>query len=348
MATKILEAKKILEQYAPAGEFLAYINKEEAEILKSLGASGTPVEETGIPSFQLPGFLEDTGKDLAAQMTKTYSTPLQTGAFTPQVAAQDPMQQTAIGMAQAGLQSYQPYLQQAQAAMGQAGTAAGGLGALTGPGAGTGAGSIAAFQSPYQQQVMDETLRQYDLSRQGGIQSIKDAAVTSGGFGGGREGAMLGQYKSNTLANRAGIRAGLLQQGYGQAANARQQAFQNQQAMQQAYTGLGQQQMGLSGFERGNIGQNVAAMGQLGAGQQAFEQAKLNREAQAAQTQAYEPYGRLSQYASGITGLAGGMGGAQYQQPGAADPWGSALGTAMGLGGLYTKMFNPMQWPGMS
>ena len=35
MATKILEAKKILEQYAPAGEFLAYINKEESEILKS-------------------------------------------------------------------------------------------------------------------------------------------------------------------------------------------------------------------------------------------------------------------------------------------------------------------------
>ena len=49
--------------------------------------------------------------------------------------------------------------------MGQAGTAVGGLGALTGPGAGTGAGSIASFQSPYQQQVMDETLRQYDLSR---------------------------------------------------------------------------------------------------------------------------------------------------------------------------------------
>ena len=298
----------------------------------------------------LPGYLEDTGKHLATQMTATYGTPVQTGAFTPQVAAQDPMQTQAIGMATAGLQSYAPYLTAAQTAMGQAGTAAGGLGALTGPGAGPAsqAGSIAAFQSPYQQQVMDETLRQYDLSRTQGMQSIKDAAVGSGGFGGGREGAMLGQYGAETLANRAGIRAGLLQQGYGQAANARQQAFQNQQAMQQAYTGLGQQQMGLSGFERGNIGQNVAAMGQLGAGQQAFEQAKLNREAQAAQTQAYEPYGRLSQYASGITGLAGGMGGAQYQQPGAADPWGSALGTAMGLGGLYTKMFNPMQWPGMS
>jgi len=292
----------------------------------------------------LPSYLEDTGKHLATQMKATYGTPLETGAFTPQVAGQDPMQQAAIGMAQAGVGSYSPYLQQAQAAMGQAGTAVGGLGALTGPGGGTGAGSIAAFQSPYQQQVMDETLRQYDLSRTQGMQSIKDAAVGSGGFGGGREGAMLGQYGAESLANRAGIRAGLLQQGYGQAANARQQAFQNQQAMQGAYTGLAGQQMGLSNFQRGSMGQDIAAMGQLGAGQQAQQQAILNRNAQAAQMKAYEPYGRLSQYASGITGLAGGMGGAQYQQPGSPDPWGSALSTAMGIGGLYGQIFNPMQF----
>ena len=61
-----------------------------------------------------------------------------------------------------------------------------------------------------------------------GQQSIKDAAVASGNFGGGREGAMLGQYNADTLANRAGIRAGLLQQGLGQAQQQAQQAFQNQ------------------------------------------------------------------------------------------------------------------------
>jgi len=286
----------------------------------------------------LPSYLEDTGKHLATQMKATYSTPLQTGAFTPQVAAQDPMQTQAIGMATAGIDSYKPYLTAAQTAMGQAGTAAGGLGALTG------ATAYQPFMSPYQTDVIDETLRQYDLSRTQGQQSIKDAAVGSGGFGGGREGAMLGQYNADTLANRAGIRAGLLQQGFGQAQNAAQQAFQNQQAMQNAYTGLGQQQMGLSNFQRAGMGQDIAAMGQMGASQQAFEQAKLNRDAQAAQMQAYEPYGRLNQYASGVTGLAGGMGGAQYQQPGAADPWGSALSTAMGLGGLYGKIFNPTPW----
>ena len=247
----------------------------------------------------IPSYLQDAGKDLAAQMTKTYSTPLQTGAFTPQVAPQDAMQTSAIGMAQAGIDSYKPYLTQAQTALGQAGTAVGGLGALTG------ASAYQPFMSPYQTDVIDETLRQYDLSRTQGEQSIQDAAVASG-----------------------------------QAQNAAQQAFQNQQAIANMYTGLGGQQMGLSNFERAGMGQDIAAMGRMGSSQQAYEQAKLNRDAQAAQMQAYEPYGRLSQYASGITGLAGGMAPMQYQAPGPSDPWATALGSALGIGGLYGKIFN--------
>ena len=288
----------------------------------------------------LPGYLEDTGKDLAKQMTGAYSVPIDTTKFTGSqfVAGQDPLQTQAMGLATAGVGSYAPYLQGAQAAMGQAGTAVGGLGALTGPGAGTGAGSIASFQSPYQQQVMDETLRQYDLSRGAGQQSIQDAAVGSGNFGGGREGAMLGQYNADTLANRTGIRAGLLQQGFGQASQARQQAFGNQQQMANMYSGLGQQQMGLSNFERSGMGQDIGALGQLGSINQAQKQAELTAQQQMHQTAAYEPYGRLNQYASGITGLAGGMSGPQYQDQGPADPWGSALSTALGVGGLFAKM----------
>jgi len=292
----------------------------------------------------LPGYLEDTGKDLAKQMTATYSAPIDTSKFAPQVAGMDTLQQDAITKAVQGVGSYSPYLTAAQTAMGQAGTAVGGLGALTGPGGGTGAGSIASFQSPYQQQVMDETLRQYDLSRGAGQQQIQDAAVGSGNFGGGREGAMLGQYNADTLANRAGIRAGLLQQGFGQASQARQQAFGNQQQIANMYGGLGTQQMGLSNFQRAGMGQDIGALGQMGAMRQGQAQAALNAQQQAAQTAAYEPYGRLSQYASGITGLAGGMAGPQFAEQPKADPWGSALSTVMGLGGLYGKMFNPQQF----
>jgi len=169
MATKILEAKKILEQHAPAGEFLAYISREEAELLKSLGASGTPVEKTGIPSFQLPGYLEDTAKDYAKQATATYGVPIDTSKFTGQqfVAGEDPLQTQAITAATAGVGSYAPYLQAAQAGLTTAGgdvtaarTAAGGLGALTG------AQAYQPFMSPYQQDVIDTSLTEFDRQAQ--------------------------------------------------------------------------------------------------------------------------------------------------------------------------------------
>ena len=275
----------------------------------------------------LPSYLEDTGKDLAKQMTGTYRVPIDTTKFTGRqfVAGMDPLQTQAMGMATAGVGSYAPYLQGAQAAV----TAQGGL---------TGAQAYQPFMSPYQTQVIDETLRQYDLGRTQGQQSIQDAAVASGNFGGGREGAMLGQYNADTLANRAGIRAGLLQQGFGQAQGARQQAFGNQQQMANMYSGLAQGQYGLSNFERAGMGQDIGALGQLGAMNQGLEQARLTADQQMHQTAAYEPYGRLSQYASGITGLAGGMAGPQYQAQGPADPWGTALSTALGVGGLFAKM----------
>ena len=272
----------------------------------------------------LPDYLQDTGKDLARQMTATYSAPLDTSKFMgPQyVAGMDPAQTQAYGLATQGVGSYQPYLQAAQAAS----TAQAGL---TGPMTGQ---QLTDYTSPYQGQVIDETLRQYDLSRQGGMQNIKDAAVGTGNFGGGREGAMLGQYQGDTLANRAGIRSGLLQQGYMDAQNRRAQDFTNLGI-------LGSQQMGLSNFARQGLGGDIQALGTMGSMQQGYNQALLNAQQQQHQAQAYEPYGRLGQYSSGITGLAGGMAGPQYDAPGGGSPWQSALSTMTGLGGLYKQIY---------
>ncbi len=188
-------------------------------------------------------FIQDVGKDYATQLAATTAAPLPTAQFAPSVAGQTGLQTTATGLATSGLGAYAPYLTGAATAgqapgaapmgleaYGTLGTAAG----LTGTGAGTGTGSIASYMSPYQTQVIDESLRQYDLSRQGGQQQIRDAAVGAGGFGGGREGAMLGQYDADTLANRTGLQAQLLAQGYGQAQQGAKQAFMNQQALKQA------------------------------------------------------------------------------------------------------------------
>ena len=293
----------------------------------------------------LPDYLQDTAKDYAKQATATYSVPIDTSKFTGQqfVAGEDPLQTSAINLAQQGVGSYSPYLTAAQANVGAAGTAAGGLGALTGPTA------YQPFMSPYQQDVIDASLGEFAKQAQIQQQGLRDAALgVPGAFGGGREGVQQAEYQLGSDRNRALLQAGLLQQGFGQAQSAAQQAFQNQQAIQQAQLGLGSAQMGLSNFQRSALGADVGALGQLGSLRQAQEQARLTADQQAAQTAAYEPYGRLSQYGSGITGLTGGVAQAQYQQPQQQSPAASALSTALGIGGLYQKIFHPQpMFPGM-
>ena len=144
----------------------------------------------------VPDYLQDFVTDFARQAKTAYSAPLDPKTFMgPQfVQGLDPLQTQAIGLAQAGVGSYAPFLQSAQQAITQAGQDVAGLGQFMGSGAGTGAGSIQDFMSPYQGAVIDESLRQFDRSRTGGRQAIQDAAVEAGAFGGGREGALLGQF----------------------------------------------------------------------------------------------------------------------------------------------------------
>jgi len=300
----------------------------------------------------LPGYLEDTAKDYAKQATGAYSVPIDTSKFTGQqfVAGEDPLQTSAINLAQQGVGSYSPYLTSAQAGLTQAGTdvgaartAAGGLGALTGKDA------YQPFMSPYQQEVIDTSLGEFDRQAQMRQQQMQDQTLgVPGAFGGGREGVQLAEYQAGSDRNRQMLQAGMLQQGFGQAQNAAQQAFQNQQAMQQAnlglgtaQLGLGREQMNLSNFQRAGLGADVGALGQLGSLRQGQAQARLTADQQAAQTAAYEPYGRLSQYGQGITGLTGGVAAAQYAQPQQQTPGSQALSTALGVGGLYQKIFHP-------
>ena len=329
-----------------------------------------------------PEFLQDYAKDYAAQSKGAYSVPIDTSTFTggqdasgnrltgtavtganPFVAGEDALQTQAIGLAQQGVGAYQPYLTAAQQAQTNAANTIGGLGALqtgaqgfqTAQAGATGANAYQPFMSPYQSQVIDATLSEFDRSRLGGQQDIRDAAVNSGNFGGGREGAMMGQYNADSLADRSALQAQMLQQGFGQAQQQAQQNFanqgqlfgnqgqmmQNQLGIANAQAGLGQAQLGLSNFNRSGIGADVGALGQLGSLRQGFNQANLSANQQAQQTAAYEPYGRLSQYGQGLTGLSGGVASQSYQEPQQPNMLSQSIGTAMGLGGLYGKIFQP-------
>jgi len=312
-------------------------------------------------------FLEPAIKDYATQAKATYSAPINTSTFAQKVAPQDALTTQAAGLATQGVGSYQPYLQAAQTAqttgagaLGQAATAVGGLGAFqNAAAASTGANAYQPFMSPYQQQVIDATLSEFDRSRLGGQQNIRDQAVASGNFGGGREGAMMGQYNADSLADRSALQAQMLQQGFGQAQQGAQQNFQNQGALfgmqnQQNLSNQGlagafgnqmNQQFGLSDFGRQGMGQDINALGSIGAANQAQAQAQLNATRMNEQTAAYEPYGRLSQYGNALTGLAGGVSGQQFQQEEAADPYASALAGATGVAGLFGQIYGGRKFP---
>jgi hypothetical protein len=290
----------------------------------------------------LPDYLTETAKDYAKQLTAATSVPIDTSKFTGRqfVAGEDPLQSQAIGLATQGIGSFQPFLQSAQAAITQAGQDVGGLQQFMGAGAGTGAGSIADFTSPFQQQVIDESLRQFDQSRASGLQQIADQAAQFGAFGGGRQGALEGQFMADTALGRAGLEAQLRQQGFADAAARRGQAFAQQQALANQRAGLAQNQFALSNFQRAGTAADVANLGQLGAFRQGIDQSKLAADQQAAQTAAYEPFGRLSTYGTGLTGLAGGVAGQQFQTPATPSPFSTALSTALGIGNLFGKFRN--------
>jgi len=286
----------------------------------------------------LPGYLEDTAKDFAKQSVATYSAPIETSTFTggldaqgvraagpgitglnPFVAGLDPLQTQAIGLAQQGVGSYKDYLDAAKTNIAnQAGL--------------TGADAYKDFMSPYQQQIIDASLDEFDSSRLGNRQAIQDAAVASGNFGGGREGAMLGAYDADTTAGRAGLVAQLNQGAFTQAGQLAQQAFTNQQQ-------LAQNQMGLSNFGRGSMGQDISALGNLGSLSQGLTQANLTANQQAARTAAFEPYGRLQQYGQGLTGLAGGVASAYADPAPIQSPLNTAINSAVGIGGLFGKIY---------
>ena len=226
-----------------------------------------------------------------AQGKSTY-TGIDTSAYAPQVAAQHALQTGAV----------------ADAA---------GLASLVGPGAGTGAGSIASYMSPYQQQVMDAQLAEFDRQAGIGRQGIGDAAARVGAFGGGRHGVQMAEYAKGSDMNRALLQGQLLQQGFQQGSGARAADLAAQQ-------GLGTYQQ---------------AMGQA---QQGFAQAGLDAAQIAAREKEFQPFTQMGLVGQQLAQIQPGafptttVGYAPPAQP--ASPMASFLGGASGAAGIMGKL----------
>ena len=216
----------------------------------------------------------------------------------PGVADMDALQQAAYQQATAtdfGLGAYQPFVQRAD-------TAAQAAAGLTGTGAGDAstAGTIASYMSPYQQQVIDATMTEFDeQAKMRENQRAAAALGVPGAYGGGREGVQKAEYEATSDRNRAALLAQLSQQGFQQASQARAADFTRQQAVAQQASGLG-------ALTQGAVSRQIAGLGTLGATQQAQELAKLDATRQFAQMAVGEPQQRLGTLGAGITPLLGG------------------------------------------
>ena len=248
-------------------------------------------------------YLDDLQKAIGGFKTADLST-----IYGPQfTAGLGALTQDAIGKA-TGLGSFQPFLQTAAGLAPKTGAELQSL--------------VQGFKSPYQQDVIDTTLAEFDVQAQRGLPNIAAQAVSRGVLGGGREGVMRAQYQADSDRNRAALLAQLNQQGFTQAQTALQQALTNQ--------------LGLARLSPQLAGQEITGLTTLGGLQQAQAQAGLTAQQQLAQRQLEQPLTAAQQYGTGVTQLISGYPGSRTSEqvvvPSTAQ---TALGAGATLAGIY-------------
>jgi len=294
--------------------------------------SGIPVVAPGAGGItQLAG---ESAADFAARQKAGQQFDIRQqslAGLAPTVAGQDRLQQQAQTVAEAGIGSFQPFLTAAQDQATAAGTTLGGI--ATGP---MTTAQTQQFMSPYQSQVIDATLAEFDRNRAIQEQSIRDQQASLGVLGAGRAGVQLAEFGTGAARERALLQAGLLQQGFGQAQGARQQDIANRFGLAQAQQGLGGFQAGLGSQQQAFTGRDVSQLGTLGAINQAQAQAESDASREAARQAAFLPQQQLDRYAGQVTGLMGGYPGSTQQSfvPNPT-PLQTALGIGTTLAGLY-------------
>ena len=243
---------------------------------------------------------------MAIEQTQILPAPVLEGALTAFTKKLEPLMGQQINTA-----AYNPQVAAQTALQTGASAAAQGLGSLTGPQA------YQPYMSPYQQEVMDTTLSEFDRQQTIGQQGLRDQAIQAGAYGGGREGVMQSQYMNQGAMNRAQLQAQLLNQGF-------------QQAQQAAGTDLAARQ---------GLGQYQQALGQA---DQGFAQAGLDAQQLAAREAEYEPFTRLGLVGQQLAAINPGAFGSTtvgYQSSAApASPMSSFLGGAAGAGGVLGKL----------
>ncbi len=256
-----------------------------------------------------------------------------------------PEQQQAFGLASQNVGSYAPALQQAMGSTGLAGGAfTGGIGQALGATQAYNPTSAQAFMDPYQQQVTNQALAEYDRQAQIAQQGLASQAQKVGAFGGSRMGVQEAELGKNLADIKSRRIFEDLSRNFQQAQGAAMGAQESQQRRQlQAGQLLGQAGQGLASLGKTQAG--LGALGQqlgqadiqslLGVGgmQQQLGQAQMEAKRQQQIQAQQEPFRRLGFASDILRGTP--SSGIQYTQQPPTNPYAQALGLGIaGLGAL--------------
>ena len=250
---------------------------------------------------------------MSTTTTITKPAPILEGSLTAFLKSIDKLGAGAVPSTFAGIDTtkFDPKVAQQVALQTDAAKRAAELGTLTGPDA------FKQFMSPYQQEVIDTTLAEFDRQQAIADTALRDRAIQAGAFGGGREGVLAAEAARGAATNRANLQAQLLAQGF-------QQAQAAAAADLQAEQGLG------------------AYQSQLGQAQQAVDQAELDAAQIAAREAQFQPFTQLGLIGQQLAQIQPGAFPTQTVGVGAvapaASPMSQFLGGAAGIGGIAGKL----------
>ena len=151
---------------------------------------------TTTPTYGAP-FLQPFGNLLANYAVGQLQQPTDISGIMPQVAGQNVLQQQALQQqaTQAGLGALQFNAQGELVGAGQGTGIAGYQPYLQGAAALATPQGYQQYMSPYQQDVINTTLANYDIQAQKGIAPLSAQAVGAGAFGGARQGIQQANYQ---------------------------------------------------------------------------------------------------------------------------------------------------------
>jgi len=218
-----------------------------------------------------------------------------------QIAGLSPSEQTAINRAQQGVGSYQPYLDRGDQSIRSGISSLYGTGAQFDPTnarnfanqgiaaygqttAGYDPASAKAYMNEYEDAAVQQALA--DVARAGQVQQAQLGAnaVSSGAFGGARQGIQESELGRNTLMQQGRTAAQMRAAGYESAAQRSQQAFEQQMARKQAAAqnsanlGMSAEQFAATGMENAMARRQAQASGygQLGIQQAGLGEMRAN------------------------------------------------------------------------